>query len=316
MSLTPEPHRKKPIIAVVGPTATGKTALGVALAQWLNSEVVSADSQIIYRELDIGTAKPTEEECQGVPHHMINVADPTEAFSAANYKNQALAHLDRLWSFGKVPIVVGGTGFYVKALLQAEFIPNVSPDPAFRQTMNQLAEREGPVALHRLLAERDPLRAQDLHPNDKVRIIRALEIIEATGKPVPRESKDKGLAVAWLGLTYDDRDKLRTRIDQRIESMMAQGWLEEVEALVARYGLDAHALQVAHGYPELVQVVSGQRSLEDALAQVRINIHQYSRRQMTWFRRNPEIHWLLADQLGAGQLAAEGKQIINRLGLA
>jgi tRNA dimethylallyltransferase len=155
-----------------------------------------------------------------------------------------------------------------------------------------------------------------LHPHDKVRIIRALEIIEATGKPVPRESKDKGLAVAWLGLTYEDRDKLRARIDQRIESMMAQGWLAEVEDLVARYGADAHALQVAHGYPELAQVVLGQRSLADALEQVRINIHQYSRRQMTWFRRNPDIHWLLADQLGAGQLADEGKQVINRLGLA
>lgn len=315
MSFTTEQHRK-PIIAVVGPTATGKTALGVALAQWLDSEVVSADSQIIYRELDIGTAKPTEEECQGIPHHMINVADPTEAFSAANYQAQAVTHLDRLWSCGKVPIVVGGTGFYVKALLQAEFIPNVSPNPDFRHMMNQLAEREGPLALHRLLEERDPLRAQDLHPHDKVRIIRALEIIEATGNPVPRESKDKSLAVHWLGLTYEDRDKLRARIDQRIESMMTQGWLAEVEELVARYGTAAHALQVAHGYPELAQVVSGQRLLEDALEQVRINIHQYSRRQMTWFRRTPEIHWLLADQLGAGQLAAEGKQIINRLGLA
>lgn len=315
MSLQPEQQRK-PVIAVVGPTATGKTALGVELAQWLNSEVVSADSQIIYRELDIGTAKPTAEECQGIPHHMINVAEPTEAFSAANYQAQAITHLNSLWASGKVPIVVGGTGFYIQALLQAEFIPNVPPNPTFRQAMNQLAEREGPLALHGLLAERDPLRAGDLHPHDKVRVIRALEIIEATGKPVPRQSTAKDLDVYWLGLTFEDRDKLRSRIDQRIERMMAQGWPGEVQDLVARHGAQAHALQVAHGYPELVQVVTGQRALEDALVQVRINIHQYARRQMTWFRRNPEIHWLLADQLGPGQLAAEGKQIINRLGLS
>ena len=313
MAISGQP--RKPVIAVVGPTATGKTALGVHLAQWLNSEVVSADSQIIYRELDIGTAKPTDEERQGIPHHMISVADPTEAFSAANYQEQAMAHLNRLWSDGKVPIVVGGTGFYLRALLQAEFIPNVSPDPDFRQAMRHVAEREGELALHTLLAERDPVRAQDLHPNDTVRIIRALEIIEATGKPVPRESKDKSLEVCWVGLTFEDRDKLRSRIDQRIESMMTQGWLKEVEELVARYGPEAHALQVAHGYPELVQVVLGQRSLDDALAQVRINIHQYSRRQMTWFRRNSDIQWLLADQLDSGQLADEGKRIINRLGL-
>jgi len=304
---------EKRVIAVVGPTATGKTALGVALAQWLDTEVVSADSQVIYRELNIGTAKPTAEECEGIPHHMIDVAAPDEPFSAANYQAQATAHLERLWAQGKTPVVVGGTGFYTRALLQAEFIPDVPPNPEFRASMNALAEQAGSPALHQLLADRDPLRAGDLHPHDKVRIVRALEIIEATGQPVPRESRNKGLQVQWVGLMFEDRDLLRARIDRRIEAMMDQGWLAEVENLVAKYGPEAHALQVAHGYPELVQVVLGHRSLEDALAQVRINIHQYSRRQMTWFRRTPEIDWLAADRLDAGELQNLAKKSINRV---
>jgi tRNA dimethylallyltransferase len=307
----------KQVIAVVGSTATGKTAIGVALAQWLETEVVSADSQVIYRELTIGTAKPSPEECQGVPHHMIDVAAPDEMFSAAMYQAQATEHLERLWAAGKTPVVVGGTGFYIRALLEAEFIPDVPPNPEFRQAMGELFEREGSPALHRMLAEKDPLRAGDLHPNDKVRIVRALEIIEATGKPVPRQSREKALQVHWIGPTFEeDRDLLRARIDRRIEAMMVQGWLAEVEDLVARYGPTAHALQVAHGYPELVQVILGQRSLADALEQVRINIHQYARRQMTWFRRNPAIHWLQADNATVGELQAEAKAFITQARLS
>lgn len=308
----------KPVIAIVGPTATGKTALAVALAQWLNTEVVSADSQVIYRELNIGTAKPTEEERQGIPHHMMDVAAPDEVFSASTYQAQAMGHLEALWGAGKIPekipIVAGGTGFYTRALLQADFIPDVPPNPEFRQAMNILAEQEGPNALHARLATLDPERAQALHPNDRVRVIRALEIIDATGQPVPKRSRDKALQVLWFGLTYEDRDLLRSRIDQRIEIMLEQGWLEEVEDLVQCYGPEAHALGVAHGYPELVQVVLGERSLENALEQIRINIHQYARRQMTWFRQNPAIHWLPCDQLESTELRNSVKRRITEWG--
>lgn len=293
----------KPVIAVVGPTATGKTALAVEIAQWLNTEIISADSQVLYRELTIGTAKPTEEEKQGIPHHMIDVAAPDEPFSAAAYQTQAAAHLEDIWNAGQVPVVAGGTGFYLKALLQADFIPDVPPNEAFRAAMvDWAAQQTDPEALHQLLREKDPERASALHPNDRVRIIRALEIIEATGQPVPKRSENKGLNVQWFGLTYMDRDLLRQRIDQRIDAMMAQGWLEEVDDLVQRYGPNAHALGVAHGYPELVQVVQGQRPLADALEQIRINIHQYARRQMTWFRRNPQVEWLFCDQMTGEQL--------------
>jgi tRNA dimethylallyltransferase len=284
------------VVAVVGPTATGKTDLGVFIAKALGSEVVSADSQLIYWELTIGTAKPDATERQGIPHHMIDVAAPTEVFSAAQYQAQAQGHLERLWNQGKLPVVVGGTGFYLKSLLEAEFIPDVAPNPLFREEMNALAQTEGTPALHHLLSEQDPQRAADLHPNDKVRLIRALEIIHATGQPVPRRNQPKRLSVLWLGLTYADRTLLDIRIDSRIEAMLQAGWLAEVETLIARYSLDAHALGVAHGYPELVKVVLGETSLAEATEQIRINVRQYARRQMTWFRKNPTIQWLACDE--------------------
>jgi tRNA dimethylallyltransferase len=302
---------RKPVIAIVGSTATGKTALGVALAQWLQTDVVSADSQVLYRQLDIGTAKPTEDEQAGIPHHMFDVADPDEIFSAATYQEQATAHLERLWAAGKVPIVVGGTGFYVRALLEADFIPDVPPNEVFRQELNVLAEREGSLFLHQRLQTLDPERAKDLHPNDRVRLIRALEIIEATGQPVPRQSQRKDRDVCWFGLTYDDRSLLDQRIDTRIDAMLAAGWLDEVESLVQRYGPTTHALGVAHGYPELVDVVQGKRSLANAVEQIQINIHQYARRQITWFKRNPDIHWFACDTITPPDLLAAAKGVIT-----
>lgn len=286
------------VIAVIGPTATGKTALAVEIAKLLGTEIISADSQVLYRELNIGTAKPTEEEQQGVPHHMIDVAAPHEAFSAAAYQAQASQHLAEIARSGRIPVVAGGTGFYLRALLQADFIPAVPPNDAFRQKMAALADNQGSSALYEMLQAKDPVRAEALHPNDRVRVIRALEIIEATGQPVPNRADQKGLDILWLGLTSDqNRDALRSRIDNRIDVMMQAGWLMEVESIIEKYGPEAHALGVAHGYPELRDVVLKRSTLADALAQVRINIHQYARRQMTWFRRNQAIQWADCDQL-------------------
>jgi tRNA dimethylallyltransferase len=293
------------VIAVVGPTATGKTALGVSLARHLDTEVISADSQLVYRELDIGTAKPSAGELQGVPHHMIDVAAPDEAFSVAMYQARASAHLDRLRAEGRIPVVVGGTGFYIRALLEAEFIPDTPPNPAFRQRMNALADAEGSPALHRLLEVRDPGRAADLHPNDRFRLIRALEIVEATGRPVSRQARRKDIPVLWIGLDYDDRALLDARINTRIERMLAAGWLDEAADLVRRYGRNAHALGVAHGYPELVRVAAGECDLESAVERIRINVRQYARRQMTWFRRNPAIRWRHCDRLSSEALLDE-----------
>lgn len=156
------------------------------------------------------------------------------------------------------------------------------------------------------------MRAADLHPNDKVRLVRALEIIEATGQPVPRRNQPKDIPVLWLGLTYDNRSLLDERIDSRIEAMLASGWLDEVERLVSRYGAQAHALGVAHGYPELVRVVRGECMLAEAVEQIRLNVRQYARRQMTWFRKNPAIHWFACDQSSPDTLRSEVKELLSR----
>lgn len=306
------PASSKRVIAVVGPTATGKTALAVEIARWLETDVVSADSQLVYRELDIGTAKPTPEEKRGIPHHMIDIAAPDENFSVVTYRAMAEAHLKRLWDEGKTPVVAGGTGFYIRALLEADFIPDVPPDEAFRAEMATLAELHGTPYLHDLLGEKDPVRAAALHPNDRFRVVRALEIIHATGLPVPRHDEPRDFEICWFGLTYEDRDLLRGLIDQRIDAMLAAGWLEEVKRLVATYGPDVQALKVAHGYPELVQVAQGERSLEDAVAQIQINIHQYARRQMTWFRRNREIRWFARELTPWGELLNSAREVITR----
>ncbi len=297
------PDASRRVIAVVGPTATGKTAIGIDLAERLNTGVISADSRVIYRELDIGTAKPTPEEIRGVPHHMIDVADPPEVYSVARYAQEAGAVLEDMFSRGRVPVVVGGTGFYIRALLETDFLPDVPPDEDFRARMTTLAEAHGSPHLHELLREKDPVRAAALHPNDRFRVIRALEIVERTGRPVPSPPAE-GLpfGITWIGLAYADRRKLWQRINDRIDAMLTAGWLDEVEGLLAKYGPDAEALRVTHGYPELVQVAQGRRSLEDAVEQIRINIRQYSRRQMTWFRKNSAIQWFAVDELSSDDL--------------
>ncbi|MGE0200965.1 MAG: tRNA (adenosine(37)-N6)-dimethylallyltransferase MiaA [Candidatus Melainabacteria bacterium] len=287
------------IVAVVGTTASGKTRLGVALAQALGGEVISADSQLVYRELNIGTAKPTPGETAGIPHHLIDCVPPTEPYTVARYRTEASGVLRSLLAAGKTAVVVGGTGLYIRALLQEEFFPDVPPDAEFRAGMKALADREGAQALHARLQTADPERAAALHPNDVVRVIRALEIIHHTGGPVPTRRQGLQLpgVIHWVGLHYEDRDRMRAVMDERIEAMLAAGWLAEVQALMHRYGADppAHALTVAHGYPEWVKHLRGELDFEAARDQIRINIHQYGRRQLTFFRPNPAIHWLAVD---------------------
>lgn len=284
---------------MVGPTATGKTAVGVALAQALGGEVISADSQLVYRGLEIGTAKPTEAEQAGIPHHMLDRVLPNESYSAGRYQQEANVVLNDILSRGKTPVVVGGTGFYLRGLLEStDLFPNVSPNEAFRAEMHTVADTEGNEALYRKLQAQDPDRAESLHPNDRFRLIRALEIIHQTGRPVPKNPTLRtDLDITWIGLTYEDREAHRALIDRRIEAMRLAGWLEEVQTLLQAYGPEAEALQVAHGYPEWVQFLQGRLSEEAALAQIQINIHQYARRQRTWFRRNPKIKWISRDAM-------------------
>jgi tRNA dimethylallyltransferase len=292
---TSTPQQPPSVLAVIGPTATGKTLLGAKLAKTLHSEVISVDSQLIYEELAIGVARPTEAEMLGVPHHLIGVLPPIAEFSAGDYVTLARPILDRLLAEQKVPLLVGGTGFYLRALLQPAHLPKAPINPDLRSQFNQRVLDEGPQALYETLRGLDPQRAKELHPNDTARVMRALEIIDFTEKPIPITPTFSQYPLTIVGLTYADRERHLQVIADRLQKMIQAGFLAEVEALYSRYG-NCQALQKAHGYPELVDVLEGKRSLESAMAQININIRQYSKRQMTWFRKVPGIQWYFVDE--------------------
>lgn len=301
------------VIVIAGPTASGKTALSIALAQRYGGEVVSADSMQIYREMDIGTAKPTLAERQGIPHHMLDVADPGEHYSVARYVQEAGACVDDILARGRVPILAGGTGLYLDSLLSGRtFAPY--PATGWREKLARRAREEGTAPLLAELAQADPETAARLHEHDEKRIIRALEVYYETGKPISQHNRET-LALppryegCWLGLTFRDRADLWRRIDRRVDEMLAQGLAEEVRRLLDR-GLDpgCTALQ-AIGYKELARAVRGEEPMEQAAEEVKLRSRQYAKRQLTWFRRNPAIQWYLWDSTpdfaGACQFATE-----------
>ena len=283
------------IAVVCGPTACGKTALAVELALALDGEVVSADSMQVYRGLDIGTAKPTEAEKKGVPHHMLDVADPSEDYSVARYVMDAVPVVDDILKRGKLPIVAGGTGLYIDALIAGrEFAPFV-PDSGLREELERRAETEGLPALHAGLARADPEAAARVHPNDAKRIIRALEVFLSTGRTISEHNRQtKALPPRYeavkLGLRFADRARMRARIDRRAEEMFAQGLAGEVKTLSAALPPDCTAMQ-AIGYKELSAALREGRSLEEARAEIQLRTRQYAKRQLTWFRRDKSICW-------------------------
>lgn len=284
------------IIVIAGPTASGKTALAVALAKKLNGEVISADSMQVYRGMDIGTAKVTAAEMEGVPHHMIDVADPWESFSAARYAEMADPILQRLLQQGKTAIIAGGTGLYIDSLISGRtYAPH--RETGCRARLEREADEQGMEAMLERLREIDPDSAQRLHLSDRKRILRALEVYEETGKTITAHNletqrlPDKYHPI-WLGLTYEPRQALYDRIDRRVDQMLEQGLLAEIQGLLDR-GLprDATALQ-AIGYKEFLPVLSGEAPLSTAVQQVKQGSRRYAKRQLTWFRRNPDMFWL------------------------
>lgn len=290
----------KKLIVICGPTATGKTRLGVALAQRLNGEVVSADSMQIYQDMVIGTARPTEEEMAGIPHHMMGIAHPGENYSVARYVREATACVEDIFRRGKQPIVVGGTGLYIDALCQGREFSDFQPAGA-RARLQAQAAQGGLGALWADLQRIDPEAAQKLHPNDEKRIIRALEVWYDTGKTISqhnRETRDlpPRYEVVTIALTYADRQDLYHRIDQRVDQMMARGLAEEVRALLAAGVPQEGTAMQAIGYKELVQAVSTGGDLSAAAEEIKLRSRQYAKRQLTWFRRNQEAKWIYLEK--------------------
>ena len=284
------------IIVIVGPTASGKTGLGVELALRHNGEVVSADSMQIYRRMDIGTAKPTPAEMRGVPHHMIDVADPEEDYSVARYVEEASACVDGILKRGRLPIVVGGTGLYVDSLVSGRTFAN--PSTGWREKLQARAQAEGTAVLLDELRQVDPEAAVRLHVNDEKRIIRALEVWYETGRTITEHNRATQAVpprydALTIGLNFADRTALWRRIDRRVDEMMEAGLEQEVrELLISGVPEGCTALQ-AIGYKEFAAAVRGGGSVEEAAAEVKLRSRQYAKRQLTWFRRNPDIRWII-----------------------
>lgn len=289
------------ILCIAGPTAVGKTALGAALALDFRGEVVSADSMQVYRGMDIGTAKPAEEEKRGVPHHMLDVAGPEEAYSAARYAREAAICVDDILKRGKLPIVVGGTGLYMEALVTGrEFAPGRT-QTALREKLLERLEREGPRHMMELLQEVDPESAARLHENDTKRVVRALEVWHTSGKTISAHNEEtRSLPprydAVWIGLNYLDRKDLYRRIDARVDKMLSDGLFAEVRALLAAGAPAGGTAMQAIGYKELVGVAEGRDTPEAAAEKIKRESRRYAKRQMTWFRKNPEIRWILWDK--------------------
>ena len=288
------------IVIICGPTATGKTRLGVALAKALDGEVVSADSMQVYRDMAIGTARPTEAEMEGVPHHMMAVADPAENYSVARYAAEATEAVDDILARGRVPLVVGGTGLYIDALRRGRTFSAYRPESGLREKLRARAEAEGLGALCAELRTVDPETASRLHPNDAKRILRALEVWYETGETISAHDKrtrdlPPRYEAAVLALTYKDRAALYARIDRRVDRMMEQGLAGEVRALLDR-GVppDCTAMQ-AIGYKELVPAILSGGDLNAAAEEIKLRSRQYAKRQLTWFRRDRTAHWLALD---------------------
>ena len=286
-----------PLIVITGPTATGKTALGAALALSLDGEVVSADSMQIYRGMDIGTAKPTAEEMRGVPHHMIDAADPTEDYSVARWAENADAAVRDILARGKRPLVVGGTGLYIEALLTGREYGAAPGDTGVRETLSAEYDALGGDAFREKLRAVDPARAEKLAPGDKKRLVRAMEVFLLTGETITEhDERTRSLPLRYascrFALTWNDRETLYDRIRARVDAMVEAGLFAEVEALLRRgVGPGSTAMQ-AIGYKEAAAALRGKCSREEAVETVKRESCRYAKRQLTWLRRDPDLIWL------------------------
>ena len=303
------------LICIAGPTASGKTALAVQLAKGLNGEVVSCDSMQVYKGMDIGTAKPSLEEMEGIPHYMLSVAEPWEDFSVSRYCEMAAPIVDDIIARGKTAIIAGGTGLYMDSLIKGnDFAP--FPTTGMREKLEQQADEEGMEAMLSLLSSIDPESAARLHLADRKRIIRALEVYYETGETITQHNI-KTQAVppryqpVWLGLDFANRSELYRRIDLRVEIMLKAGLVEEIRQLLDR-GIPAKCTAMqAIGYKEFVAALEGNGTIEEAAAQVQQSSRRYAKRQLTWFRRNPDMHWLIrSGEDSADKILLQARQVL------
>ncbi len=290
----------RPVIVIAGPTGIGKTALAVALARHISGEIVNADSRQIYRLMDIGTAKPTPEERAAVPHHLLNIVDPDQPLTLAEYQALAYAAIDDIHRRGKIALLVGGTGQYITAVLEGWRVPEVAPNPALRAELETYAAQHGAVALYERLKALDPDVEAYIDPHNVRRVVRALEVCIATGQPfsAQRRKEPPRYQALELGLTMA-REALYTRLDARIDQMMADGLLEEVRMLYER-GYDWRLPSMSGlGYAQLGMYLRAEISLDEAVTLIKRDTRTFVRRQYTWFRRHGALNWLETPSVGS-----------------
>lgn len=303
------PPKPNTLIAVVGPTASGKTALAIALAKELGGEIVSADSMQIYRGMDIATAKPTPEEMAEVPHHLIGFWPPEKPFSVAQYAVLAREKIDDILRRGRVPVLCGGTGLYIKAIVDhIQYEEETGGDAVLRERLRRQAQDEGNLAVWRQLQAMDPQTAERIHPNNLGRVIRAIEVMQVSGRSIREQEERSRQApcpyhVLQIGLRYRNRENLYERIGRRVDAMAEAGLLEEARA-VRQQGLTATAAQ-AIGYKELYDWMNGTLPLEEALENLKRSTRRYAKRQLTWFGADARIRWIEPDALQAGETVTE-----------
>lgn len=281
-----------PLVVICGPTGAGKTAAAMELAERIGGEIVAADSRTIYRQMDIGTAKPTAQQRARVPHHLIDVADPNETVTVAVYRQMALAAIKEIRGRGRLPLLVGGTGLYIRTVIDGLTIPEVPPDWVLRRRLEDM-EQGSPGTLHTRLRTVDPVAAERIHPRNVRRLIRALEVYEHTGARISTLQRQAGPITmsVQIGLTVD-RPELYSRIDARVDAQLAAGLVGEVQQLLTRgYDRSLPALQ-GLGYKEIIDYLDGAVTLEEAVHRLKRNTRRYAKRQYTWFRRDARIWWL------------------------
>ncbi len=291
--------KKDNLIILTGPTAVGKTELSIKLAKEVDGEIISADSIQVYKHFDIGSAKITDEEMEGVPHHLIDVLEPTESFNVATFKSMAKQAIDDIVSRGKVPIITGGTGFYIQSVLyDINFTEN--EDDGYRHTLEELLEKEGPIYLHNMLKEIDPESAESIHYNNSKRVIRAIEYYHQTGEKISTHNATERQNESPYNFAYFvlncDRSILYKRIDKRVDIMLEQGLINEVDTLIRNYNLTKDMVSMQGlGYKEIFAYLRGEIPLEEAIYILKRDTRHFAKRQITWFKREKDVIWLDKD---------------------
>lgn len=273
----------------MGPTASGKTKLAITKAKEINGEIISADSRLVYKGFDIAAAKPTIEERQGIKHYLIDIVEPEADYSVANFFDDAKIAIEKIIQKGKTPIIVGGTGLYFRILLEDFDMPRVEPNYELRKELEASESKE----LHEMLKELDPIAAEKIHFNNKVKIIRALEVCKTLDMPHSEAAgkKEPEYDVEWIGLNFHDRAHLYERINKRVDEMIENGLVEETKLLLAKHGRINNFVNTI-GYQEILEYLDGKISLDEAILNIKQNSRHYAKRQLTWFHRNKEIRWI------------------------